>query len=253
MAGKDGQDLQKLFLELLPADGGALGNQAMRNHLENRIGESLPEGAYVSLRDELVASGLVIKGRGKGGSVRLVDGDVGAFDLSTESTVSADTADKPAKRKRKAKKKTVGKAKGVSDVLSYRHGDKRVNNPEVGMVTPETDPGEGKTSWAYDPHLDPELQFDSSRAQVEKLIDDALASQDQDVMRDALTELKRLQQPYLNWAGKAERTSFEVDTVSLHVHERIDPASILGAVRKAMLVEKKGEFEAQLGLFHAPF
>jgi adenine-specific DNA-methyltransferase len=54
-------------------------------------------------------------------------------------------------------------------------------------------------------------------------------------MRDALEELKRLQSPYLNWAGKAERTSFVVDTVSLHVHERIDPASILSAVRKAMM------------------
>jgi hypothetical protein len=60
-------------------------------------------------------------------------------------------------------------------------------------------------------------------------------------MREALEELKRLQSPYLNWAGKAERTSFEVDTVSLHVHERIDPASILSAVRKAM----KGEGKAK--------
>jgi len=28
--------------------------------------------------------------------------------------------------------------------------------------------------------------------------------------------------PQLVWAGKAERTSFEVPTVSLHVHERIE-------------------------------
>ena len=40
-------------------------------------------------------------------------------------------------------------------------------------------------------------------------------------MREALEELKRLQSPYLTWAGKAERTSFEIDTVSLHVHERM--------------------------------
>lgn len=40
-------------------------------------------------------------------------------------------------------------------------------------------------------------------------------------MREALEELKRLQSPSLNWAGKAERTSFEIDTVSLHVHERM--------------------------------
>lgn len=253
MAGKDIRNLQELFLELLPADGAALGNQAMRGHLEGRIGESLPADAYASLRDGLVASGLVAKGRGKGGSVRLVDADAGAFGLAAESTAGANTADRPVKARKKAKKKAAGKNAGANDVLSYRHGDKRVNNPEVGMVTPETDPDEGKTRWAYDPHLDPELQFDSSRAQVEKIIDDALASSDQDAMRDALEELKRLQQPYLNWSGKAERTSFEVDTVSLHVHERIDPASILSAVRKALQADKKGVFEAQLGLFHAPF
>ena len=89
------------------------------------------------------------------------------------------------------------------------------------MVTPATDPEAGKTRWAYDPHLDPALQFDPARANIEKLIDDALASGDTDRMREALEELKRLQSPYLNWAGKAERTSFEIDTVSLHVHERM--------------------------------
>jgi hypothetical protein len=32
------------------------------------------------------------------------------------------------------------------------------------MVTPATDPEAGKTRWAYDPHLDPALQFDPARA-----------------------------------------------------------------------------------------
>ena len=36
----------------------------------------------------------------------------------------------------------------------------------------------------------------------------------------------------LQWAGKAEHTSFEVPTVSLHVHERIDPRTIIEATRK---------------------
>ena len=114
-----------------------------------------------------------------------------------------------------------------SQILSYRHPDKRVNNPDVGLVNPESDPPQPRTKWAYDPHLDPELQFDSQRAKIEKLIDDALASGDEASMREALGELKRLQSPYLSWSGKAERTSFEVDTVSLYVHERIDPASIV--------------------------
>src|SRR3989442_464819 len=91
----------------------------------------------------------------------------------------------------------------------YEHkGKKRINNPPVGLVTPETDPplpthkvydyiqpvpsvkpGKGLD---YDPHLDPQLV----------------------------------------WAGKKQHTSFEVPTVSLHVHETIEPRTIVEAVRK---------------------
>ncbi len=78
-------------------------------------------------------------------------------------------------------------------IESYEHRDKqRVNNPPVGLVTPETDPDAGQKKKTYDPQLDPQLV----------------------------------------WAGKAEHTSFEVPTVSLHVHERIDPRTIIEAVRK---------------------
>ena len=79
-------------------------------------------------------------------------------------------------------------------IESYDHRDKeRVNNPPVGLVTPETDGDSGSKTYSYDPHLDPQLQ----------------------------------------WAGKAEHTSFEVPTVSLHVHERIDPRTIIETVRKS--------------------
>jgi adenine-specific DNA-methyltransferase len=63
----------------------------------------------------------------------------------------------------------------------------------VGLVTPQTDPESGKnTKYQYDPHLDPQLV----------------------------------------WAGKAEHLSFEVPTVSLHVHERIEPKTIIEAVKR---------------------
>ena len=48
------------------------------------------------------------------------------------------------------------------------------------------------------------------------------------------------------WAGKAEHTSFEVPTVSLHVHERIDPRTIVEAVRK------RNGSTPQMSLFAAP-
>jgi adenine-specific DNA-methyltransferase len=93
-------------------------------------------------------------------------------------------------------------------IESYEHRDKqRLNNPPVGLVTPENDrdAGQKKKTYAYDPHLDPQLV----------------------------------------WAGKAEHTSFEVPTVSLHVHERIDPRTIIEAVHKKN--DQAGP--VQLGLF----
>lgn len=85
------------------------------------------------------------------------------------------------------------KTSAKKPIEQYQHkGKKRVNNPPVGLVTPDTDKDAGKKKYKYDPHLDPQL----------------------------------------NWAGKAERLSFNVDTVSLHVHERIDPRTIIEAVRK---------------------
>ncbi len=152
-----------------------------------------------------------------------------------------------------AKKKQSSVTSG-SDIVSYRHDEqKRKNIPEVGLVSVAADPESKPTTWAYDPHLDPALQFDSARAHIEKVIEDALASDDAETMRSALKELKRLQQPYLNWTGKAEKTTFEVDTVSLHVHERIDPASILSALQKQVRGSTNMTQLMQMGLFAAPF
>ena len=105
--------------------------------------------------------------------------------------------------------KTSGGKPPKRPIERYEHRDKkRINNPPVGLVTPETDPVapthkiydyippvpsvKPREQLDYDPHLDPQLV----------------------------------------WAGKKEHSSFEVPTVSLHVHERIDPHTIIDAVRK---------------------
>ncbi|WYM03139.1 MAG: site-specific DNA-methyltransferase [Gloeotrichia echinulata DVL01] len=94
------------------------------------------------------------------------------------------------------------------EIEQYKHeNQQRVNNPPIGLVNPDTDPEEDAKKYAYDPHLDPQLV----------------------------------------WAGKAEHTSFEVPTVSLHVHERIDPRTIIEAVQK-----RKDEKVKQLSLFQTP-
>ena len=91
----------------------------------------------------------------------------------------------------------------------YKHKTKkRKNNPQVGAVTSKTDSPKVKTKkYKYDPHLDPELK----------------------------------------WAGKAERLSFEVPTVPLHIHEKIDSRSIIETVRARNSVDYE-----QMSLFHDP-
>lgn len=248
------QDLADRLLELVPLDGSAVGNQTLFQQFREAA-ESVSEADFEQAREALLASGLLLKGKGRGGSLRRAEADTGSFGLAAPVAPVASDAPPRKKAAAPAPRAKAAPSSEAPQIISYRHADKRVNNPEVGMVTPATDPEEGKTRWAYDPHLDPALQFDPARASIERLIDDALASNDEAQLRAALETLKRLQSPYLAWAGKAERNSFDIDTVSLHVHERIDPASILSAVRKAMQDGKapKRSAAVQPGLFDAPF
>lgn len=254
--------LTALILTLTPEDGSSIGNGAMLALLREQL-PSLTDEDYAAARDALVDRGGLGRGRGRGGSIyRLAagedemdpeadDADVEGPDADFELTQVEETALRP--RKTSTARKATRISYDPVQVLSYRHGETRVNNPEVGMVHAGTDPDGARTTWAYDPHLDPVLNFDSARAGVEKLIDDALSSGDPKAMKDALTELKRMQAPYLNWTGKAERTSFEVDTVSLHVHERVDPATILANAARRMKGRDAAAQWRQPDLFAAPF
>lgn len=247
--------LARALLDTLPADGTALGNARLLELLTDRMKRKVKEADYEAARDWLIRQGLAVKGKGRGGSVKraMTDGAAARPDLVLEhqEEEAEETPKGAAAGKATAKGKSSGAA-GAANVLGYRHDQRRVNNPEVGMVGPESDPAVAETVWRYDPHLDPALQFDVGRAQVEKIIDDALADGSDEVMRGALKELRRLAEPYLAWTGKAERTAFEVDTVSLHVHERIDPATILNAIRKRM-TKSGGERVWQEEMFQAWF
>ncbi|MGY0619875.1 site-specific DNA-methyltransferase [Lysobacter sp. A378] len=257
MAKSTVAEIRSAILNLLPKDGTAVGNMSMRGQVTDKLGAKVSEEDYAEARDALVDAGKLVKGRGRGGSVALAVDQIEPFSLSTlEKPVGAD-APKPKQasitlaqaRKAKAEVKPK-KADDGAKVIAYQHDQKRKNNPDVGMVTPDNDPELPKAKWTYDPHIDPALQFDMGRAQIEKLVDEALASGDEAVMRAALEQLKRQAEPYLNWTGKSERTSFEVDTVSLHVHERIDPSTILSAIQKQV---KGGDGDDQGDMFQAWF
>ena len=46
-------------------------------------------------------------------------------------------------------------------------------------------------------------------------------------LQDAIRQLRALSKPFLNWAGKAERLSFDVPTLPLFVHERLSTKAIV--------------------------
>jgi adenine-specific DNA-methyltransferase len=98
------------------------------------------------------------------------------------------------------------------DIEQYKHKDKtRLNNPQVGMVSEANDPNGNKKRYSYDPHLDPTLV----------------------------------------WTGKKEQSELDVDTVSIHVHERIDPKTIVHQVHKNSINSYAHGY--QVGLFEQPF
>jgi adenine-specific DNA-methyltransferase len=261
------QSLRDLILRHVPDDGRSIGNTALLEQLAQAADFGFAEEDYWRVRDGLIAEGLLATGRGRGGSVMRVRREPGGAVMGDDHTQGEDEFELEVQQRRdpelelaprstRAPKATGGPRAGQGQdkqVISYRHDEKRKNNPHVGMVDTSSDGIESETRWAYDPHIDPALNFDPARAGIETLIDEALASSDQAQMRAALEQLKRMQAPYLNWTGKAERTSFEVDTVSLHVHERIDPATILAAVQKRIKGAKGKGGAFQPDLFSAPF
>ena len=84
------------------------------------------------------------------------------------------------------------------EIRAYTHDDaERPNNPPVGLASARTDPDMPAQRYEHDPHVD----------------------------------------PFLSWANKPERTSFDVPTVSLHVHETIDPRAIIEQVQKPASIQ----------------
>ena len=117
-----------------------------------------------------------------------------------DADFTTNTKKKITKKSRKKSKLAPIVSETKTQATQYIHEkEKRVNNPPVGLVTPDSDMVLSTKKYSYDPHFDPQLE----------------------------------------WSGKVENSDFEVDTVSLHRHERIDPMTIISKLLK------KSDFEQQ--------
>jgi adenine-specific DNA-methyltransferase len=145
---------------------------------------------------------------------------------------------------------TKPKAKATPELIpdSYEHPESSLPlRPEAGTQA-QFKKAKPATTYRYDSSLSPSLEWDGqnrSRERGEQRLAEIAeqtarlrAATDETTRRDAIekieaavAELKALGKPFLNWAGKAERLSFDVPTLPLFVHERLSTEAIIETLR----------------------
>jgi len=118
---------------------------------------------------------------------------------------------------------------------SYNHPDSTSPlRPDIG-TQPQFRKQKQKppATYRYDSSLSPALDWDSNptREEAESLIRQVLEAESLEEAKSAAAKLKALSQPFLNWAGKAERQSFNVPTLPLFVHERLSTQAIIETLK----------------------
>ncbi|HEX6901957.1 MAG TPA: site-specific DNA-methyltransferase [Thermoanaerobaculia bacterium] len=116
----------------------------------------------------------------------------------------------------------------------YRHPTaEAVLRPEIG-TQPQFKKKKPPQPYRYDSSLSPALEWDggnAARERGEALIRQILEASELETAQKAAAELARLSRPFLQWAGKGERLSFDVPTLPLFIHERLSTQAILETLR----------------------
>ncbi|MFM7353242.1 MAG: DNA methyltransferase, partial [Microcystis aeruginosa] len=147
----------------------------------------------------------------------------------------------------------MAKGKGNSgqskEPKSYNHGQTHPQRPDIG-TEPHFKKKKLPATYRYDSSLAPELSWDenSAREKAEALIAKILEAESLEEAKVAASQLKAMSQPFLNWAGKSERESFEVPTLPLFVHERLSTRAIIETLKS----HKIGSDQLKLDLFNDP-
>lgn len=163
------------------------------------------------------------------------------------------------------RKSNNSKSKAPREASTYRHPEAESPlRPEVGTQA-QFRKRKPPATYRYDSSLSPALDWDGQNSAREfgqwllAVIEDAAKLSapyrfsEPRVFRgwrdpvsissleEAVGHLKRLSEPFLNWAGKAERLSFDVPTLPLFVHERLSTKGIIETL-KGHKLDKQMEF-----------
>ncbi|MBP6507878.1 MAG: site-specific DNA-methyltransferase [Opitutaceae bacterium] len=237
---------QSALLALIPRDGSSIGNTMLREQL------GWDEATYATVRDELVAAGILEKGKGRGGSVRRAGGaspqpaapaiplidSVGsqANRMELFAPEEVESVVPELERARRAAAALQPKAKtstsSASPVTEHRYtAATRKNLPAAGDALGHVEEA-AQITYAYDPHRAPVLRFNEAITRQRALLDEARRRPLTAAETEELAALLEAPQPWLEWAGKREQPDFSVEPVALHIHERVSAQAILRAVRR---------------------
>ena len=171
----------------------------------------------------------------------------------------AQTKKKAPARRPTSPKRAPKAGRLAPQTAEYRHKEEALARPDVGTQPQFRKKAPPKT-WRYDSSLAPALDWDGqnpAREQGEALIaqlERSIAALRQQLAllpstfgrgaggegellselqsaEASLGKLKALSRPFLDWAGKAERLSFDVPTLPLFVHERLSTRAILETLK----------------------
>jgi adenine-specific DNA-methyltransferase len=145
----------------------------------------------------------------------------------------------------------TAKSPAISQTTDYHHSQEATQRPDVGVQDQFTGRKPPRT-YRYDSSLDPALSWDENRdrelaewliglvqrcavegeatvfAKPQRWAGSGMLVQS---LKGAADMLKTISQPFLNWAGKAERHQIDVPTVPLFVHERHSTKAILDGIK----------------------
>lgn len=145
-------------------------------------------------------------------------------------------------KEQKVKRQTENKGK---EAQAYKHEESTVClRPEIGTQAQFRKKKPPKT-YTYDSSLSPSLEWDGqnpARELGEALLREIIEADTIDKAKEAAYKLKAMSKPFLDWAGKAERLSFNVPTLPLFVHERLSTKAIIETLKSH---KKKENLDAE--------